>query len=176
MTDTLEQPGPNGKPKLDKHGRPVPQALIDHAFKPGNSGNAKGKEKDGKTYARMAKQIKQHAADRYEWSRRICKKLQLTDDDAKSMTIGELLVHASLLQACTGKSRYLVEINDRCEGKVEDRVKHTGTVGVGIAVAMFPVEPPEGWYEDVRKMIGHRPGDPLLPGEVVIDGEAREEP
>lgn len=145
---------------------PVPGHPGLTPWQPGQSGNPKGRPKR-KTFGDHTAKIDESLASAFPWSKKVAEKLGFDPDKIK---VGELTVHAAKEHALKGNARYLTESLDRTEGKVKEVVHHEGHVGPAINIAMFPVQPPEDWYKNVRKLIGHRPGDPLLPGEVIDEG------
>jgi hypothetical protein len=101
----------------------------------------------------------------FAWSRRVAERLGFDEREAKRMQVGELVAHATLYHACTGKVRYLVELLNRAEGKVPDRIEADGSKRPTLVIQLAPTEPPPDWYANVRQLIGHQSGDPPLPGE-----------
>ena len=132
---------------------------------PGQSGNPKGRPPGELALPKRLRPILSEPASAFPWSRRVANRLGFDERETERMQVGDLVAHSALYHACTDKARYFVELCNRFDGKVADRVEVEGGEHPAIVIAMFPTQPPENWYKNVRELIGHQPGDPLLPGE-----------
>ncbi len=83
-----------------------------YRFKPGQSGNPSGRPPD--TFGRMSREINDQKAESFAGYASAARKHGL---DPKAITIGELLVHATKIHAISGKAPYLIEDNNRREGR-----------------------------------------------------------
>lgn len=88
-------------------------------FKPGGVGNPTGRPKDRPLYGTLCAEVTRQKASKFEWVVALCEKLRL---DPAKVTVGEALVHADLRNRVEGKVGYLVEQNQRSEGKVPDQI------------------------------------------------------
>ena len=131
---------------------------------PGESGNPGGRTKND--YSTKSRTLDKQLVKGIPWAEKLWRQLLAAtkaDTLPAGLTIGELLVHADKYHRATGKVGYLVEDNARQEGKVPDTAVVTHVQSMQIA--LYPAKPPKDWYKNVRALIGHQPGDPLLPGE-----------
>lgn len=111
----------NGKP------RTLPEALAKNIWQPGQSGNPKGRPSVPSFAGRLSKLYPLKASER-GWAATVARKLGL---DPNVVTIGDLVAEASTLNAIRGRSNYLREINDRCEGKVAQNLNIDAVVTPG---------------------------------------------
>jgi len=100
--------------KTSSKGKPLEgysEEFISHMFKPGKSGNPKGRAK-GATV-----------------SKRLAEILNSADPDNPEQTVRDRMLKECIKYASRGDARFMIEIFNRTEGKVPDRV--LGAVGLG---------------------------------------------
>lgn len=102
-----------------------PKNLKDHCFKPGQSGNPRGRPKGKTVTERLQKIINENEGE-----------------------IADALVKTALKHALKGDHRFFKEILDRVEGKVADRVQHSGAEGGPMIVELIKGKPPESEADD----------------------------
>ncbi len=83
-----------------------------YRFKPGQSGNPSGRPPD--TFGRMSREINERKESDFPVYANAARELSF---DPAEITIGELLVHATKIHAISGKAPYLIEDNNRREGR-----------------------------------------------------------
>ncbi len=88
-----------------------------YRFQPGNPG---GPGRPRSSFGEYSREVDARSAAAFPWSRRESKRLGL---DPAELTIGELMVHATKAWALAGKVGYLVEDNNRREGKVPEHIR-----------------------------------------------------
>ena len=98
---------------------------ADGRFAAGNQyrfelGNGGGPGRPRSCFGEYSRQLDARTAADFAWSRREAKALGL---DPAELTIGELMVHACKAHAIEGKVGYLVEDNNRREGKVPEHIR-----------------------------------------------------
>ena len=104
-----------------------------YRFKPGQSGNPSGRPPD--TFGRMSREINERKASDFPVYANAARKLSF---DPAEITVGELLVHAAKIHALEGKAPYLIEDNNRREGKHADVAGITETVRIKLEVDPGP--------------------------------------
>jgi hypothetical protein len=117
MIDSGDKTATSRGAQRDSAGRFLPG--NDTEFKPGDINNPKGRSKDRPLYGTLCAEVTRQKASKFKWVTDLCKKLDL---DPAKVTVGEVLVHADLRNRVEGKVGYLVEQNQRSEGKVPDQV------------------------------------------------------
>jgi hypothetical protein len=115
-------------------------------FMPGQSGNPKGRPRGSGITDRLRE--------------------LLQADDGR---LQEILLKSGVKAAAEGDFRFWKEIYDRMDGTVEESLILRQAAAPTLVMAFSTAEPPEGWYRDVRELIGYERGDPLLPGETEAD-------
>ncbi len=110
------------KVKLDRNGKPVPPQLIEHAWKPGNSGNPNGRPPLPKTLSHHMRDMLGEPARKFEVVCRVADKAGLPLRNAKGddLTVGQVLAMASVLKGFVSNDSkdFLKIIFDRTEGSV----------------------------------------------------------
>lgn len=132
-------------------------------MQPGSTLNPKGRPKN--TYGDQSRKLDKTPVRELKWARELYVKLLggTQNEIPEAYTVGELMLHSDRLNRARGKVGYLVEDNNRKFGKVPDRIEQTGVEPV--TVALFSSQPPPGWYDRMRSVVGSEDGDPALPGE-----------
>jgi len=122
MTDNgTEQPMGNGPSDRDAPVRGAKGHFLPGnrmGFQPGKTGNVKG-ARPRPHYGALCAEVTRQKASKFKWVVALCNKLDL---DPTKVTVGEVLVHADLRNRVEGKVGYLVEQNQRSEGKVPDQI------------------------------------------------------
>ena len=96
---------------------------VDKQFKPGQSGNPKGRPKGDKEYRTRVRE-------------RLKKKVDATDPvtgKMKKRQLFEVMLDAQIKKATGGDSRAFNAIMDRAEGKPVQQLEHTGKDGQPLA-------------------------------------------
>ena len=104
-----------------------------YRFKPGQSGNPSGRPPD--TFGRMSREINEKKASAFPVYAKAARKLRFDPDE---ITVGELLVHAAKMHALEGKAQFLIEDNNRREGKHTEVAGITETVRIALELDPGP--------------------------------------
>lgn len=119
MTEAVENNGQRAENGRFANGNTV-------GFQPGTTGNANGRPK-GRSWASRSTAINRAMCSTYEWSKNAALKLKLDPD---KVSVGDLITHASKAHILRGQCAFLVEDNNRTEGKLGIGEEH----GVSITV------------------------------------------
>ena len=99
---------------------PNEENIIPHQFKPGQSGNPKGRPKGSSITPRLKRIIEENNGE-----------------------IADALVKSAIKNALKGDFRFWNAIMERVEGKVADRVQHSGEGGGAIQINLIRDTSPE---------------------------------
>jgi hypothetical protein len=137
-------------PSVKTKGKNAGSANLRPPWPKGTSGNPNGRPKGRSLTARLNDLL-----DQYE-----LKGKRLPD----GKQVADLVVEGLVLGAAKGGSRHLQEVFNRVEGKVADRVEHSGFGGGPIAfdatVCSLSTEQVDAWREKKRAEVSGRPTGP----------------
>jgi hypothetical protein len=98
-------------------------------FKPGQCGNPKGRPKGTRNFSTFINKIMNQKIDVID---------KKTGKPIK-MTMAEAVVMAQFKQAANGSTRAFNSLIDRAEGKVADKIQHSGVDGAPLAAPVINV-------------------------------------
>src|SRR5207253_1594274 len=123
---------------------PIPPHLAAHAFKPGQSGNPGGRPK-GRTVSAILLEVLGRDAGK-----------------GNGRTVADVLAEVIVKEALGGDFRFAKEVLERTEGKVTDKVEHTGEGGSPIAHSLdlgrLSVGELDAFERIFARAAGERPG------------------
>lgn len=97
----------------------VPEALREHAWKPGQSGNPGGRPRGVKSLTHEL----MHALDKpVKVNQPLAKLAENMGLDIERVTVRELLIYSTLVHAMKGQASVLQHVWDRIDGKVAERI------------------------------------------------------
>lgn len=94
-------------------------------FMPGQSGNPKGMKPGTRS---LTSTLRKHFSETIDQFPHLVKLADKAGLDASMNTVEDLFVYATIEHGLNGKQGPFKEIWDRLEGKVEDRVEHSGAI------------------------------------------------
>ncbi len=107
-----------------------------HQFKPGESGNPDGRPTGA--FGRLSREINDKTPAAVGAKSPYVRAAKHLGFDPKKITIGELLVHSTKVHALAGKAPFLVEDNNRREGRQADVAGITQNVRIVLEVDPGP--------------------------------------
>lgn len=145
------QRGSNGASNGSSNGGKILGGVTGRGFLPGKSGNPKGRPPLDRSLTELLREI-----------------LEQNEIGGKKLPDGKrvknLVAEALVKQALKGGSRHIVEIYNRVDGKVTEKVEHSGLGGgpiaVDAAVCGLSEEQVDTWREKKRAEIAARPTGP----------------
>ena len=110
---------------------------------PGQVLNPKGRPKSV-SLTDLLKKFAKNKASTVPYFKKVCDKLGL---DPEETTLQELIVYSTMLHGTAGKPRQVIELWNRMDGKVTDKIEFQGNVKAYVGIS------PDDWDDDQQQKI-----------------------